>query len=563
MLAATGALFLSSVVFIISTDKILLKTLKNNAITVSPDFEEGSFSKVDDLVVFNGSGEEAGAGVVITTTEEGRGSTGTVSPLAVHWQPPVDSCYKKGNDWSACADDHLHYSSSNPEIILNRYYPCLFEPLCWKQLDWRNSDPPRIQCPLDKNIQFYDWSLHDGTMASLSTALEVGMPNITGSNMEVYLCNGKQSKGAIQNYHYDFRQCPSPQPPFINSWNSKASDEAGIHFFNWFKDAPHALQADAHITTFIPPMFDFIMSLNRTIIVNALHRVNLHRCSAEETNHTFENLIRLASSGPSGKYSNNPPHIIAPGYVHDVEYVRHYTGIRPLYLPFSLLNVLPQSLQGKEYNGENGMFIWNAQKFRVPSELANYTMIVPKNYELSDLLKYRAAIVLPYSITNTKSLEQYEMNIPLFVPSPNFALELGLFHDRTATYGPYCSKFTNEMHPRGHHSSPFDFSPNARKAHGDSAEDELFWISFSEVYLWPCVEYFDSWIELGQKLGNSTDQTLYSTSQCMKRSNKWRKWESESNLCWALKQMKRGQAALGNLTYEDALLSLYNETSLF
>jgi len=64
--------------------------------------------------------------------------------------------------------------------------------------------------------------------------------------------------------------------------------------------------------------------------------------------------------------------------------------------------------------------------------------------------------------------------IPLFVPSPLFALELGLFHDHSATYGPYCSEFTHEMHPRGHHSSPFDISPNARKAHGDPAEDEQF-----------------------------------------------------------------------------------------
>jgi len=119
-------------------------------------------------------------------------------------------------------------------------------------------------------------------------------------------------------------------------------------------------------------MFDFVMSLlNRAIIVNALHRVSPHCCSAEETNHTFENLIRLVSSGPSGKYSNNTPLVIAPGYVHDVEYIRHYTGIRPLYclIPFSLLHVVPQSLQGKDYNGENGMFIPQQLSFLIQLQI--------------------------------------------------------------------------------------------------------------------------------------------------------------------------------------------------
>jgi len=68
---------------------------------------------------------------------------------------------------------------------------------------------------------------------------------------------------------------------------------------------------------------------------------------------------------------------------------------------------------------------------------------------------------------------------------------------------------------------------------------------------------------LGQKLSN-TVLTKHCIPQVsgMKRPKKWRKWEPESNLCWALKQMKTGQA-LGNLTAltcEDALLSLYNKT---
>jgi hypothetical protein len=482
--------------------------------------------------------------------------------LADPWRHPVGShCYQRGNDWSACAGDHLLYPKiSDPQELWKREQPmCLYEPLCWKQLDWRNMAPPTPTCTIERNIRFYDWSLHDGTMASPSATIEKAMANATNRTLEVFLCNGKSSQSAIRNYHYNFKQCPT-HPPFINTWATRGSDQIGNQYYNWLKHAPHAQQADAHITGFIPPMFEFLMALNRTIVMNALHRVNMHRCSHKESRQTFLNLVRLASSGPSGRYPNAPIHIIAPGYVHDVEYIRHYTGIRPIYLPFSLLNLLPTN----KYTGENkNAFIWNGA-IHPPNQLtANYQMTTPTKYELSDLLKYRGAIVTPYSITNTKSLEQYEMNIPMFVPTPGFAIELGLFDDRTATYSPYCqgAKFTDADHPAAHESSPYEFSPNARKVAGDSAEAEEFWISFSEVYVWPCVEYFNSWSDLVSKLDAGTDDSYRATSQCMMQANQWRKYELDTNLCWVLQHISRypagAERSLTSSSYSEALAELY------
>ena len=160
------------------------------------------------------------------------------------------------------------------------------------------------------------------------------------------------------------------------------------------------------------------------------------------------------------------------------------------------------------------------------------------------------------------------MSIPFLAPSPEFALELGLYDDRTATYGPYCSgtEFTDSQHPEPHVDTPYEFSPNARALYGNNATDELFWISFSEIYLWPCVEYFVSWDDLNMKLSLfNKDNHFQKMSQCMKQANKWRKFEAKSNLCWTLQQIRdnQGRSIPPTYMYGEALKALYNVTELF
>jgi hypothetical protein len=285
----------------------------------------------------------------------------------------------------------MYEKIKDPLQLFNRTYMCLYEPLCWKQLEWEEMPVPAaaLKCSTvslkqRSNISFFDWSLHDGTMASLSTQIENIGSNLSGIPLNVYSCNYKWSQGAKRNYHYNFKLCEMPPPAFIRTWKTRASDEVSSQYFEWFKTNKPALNAAAHITSFIPPMFDFLMSFNRTIIVNALHRINMFRCSYEESKATFDNLKRLASSGQSGKFKDGPTHIIAPGYIYEIEYIRHYTGIRSLYLPFSLFGVLHYAIGDSVYTGEKEQYLWDAH-IGVPDSLANhYTFVVPKKYELSD-----------------------------------------------------------------------------------------------------------------------------------------------------------------------------------
>ena len=522
-------------------------------------------------------------------------------------------CYRHGNDWSRCAGDHLPYRpASSQEELKSRTYMCLYEPFCWKQLDWENEDPPiptptptsltssnsgsNIYCPATTTsggygqFRFMDWSLHDGVLASTSTALRerFGMKTVIN-------CNAKNSASSKRNYHYEkFDNCPTRPTMIQRSWkywkSPSTKDDATKSFYEFSKNDTLGQSTDVHIVGFAPNLFEMLMVMNKTILLNMNHRVDMFRCSPEASRDTFRNLQRLASSSPSPTSTtgsgltsrSGPSHIVAPQYLHDTEYIRHYTGIRPIFLPFSLLSILPkQPFKGTaEAGGKHcDTFIWNGDSNYIDKDVptvieeSGLKFWTPSRYELTDLLEYRGVVVIPYSITNTKSLEQYEMNIPMFAPTPEFASKLGtLFGDRAATGPPYCPNLRDVDHAPPHISSPYDFSPNAR-ARFDGANhsaDEMFWFQFSEIYHWPCITYFDSWADLVDKLKDTaTDDYLISRSKCMKQANKWRQYEFDTNMCWVLQQLNDPKYYVRNRTldpemdYKQTLFSLYGTDSLF
>jgi hypothetical protein len=89
----------------------------------------------------------------------------------------------------------------------------------------------------------------------------------------------------------------------------------------------HVRNANAHRFSFGPAQWEHFMSWNRTLILNLLHRADMFRCTMHQNTQIFGNLRRLASSGPKGRFSSGPFHVLGPGYLHDVEYIRHYTGL--------------------------------------------------------------------------------------------------------------------------------------------------------------------------------------------------------------------------------------------
>lgn len=121
------------------------------------------------------------------------------------------------------------------------------------------------------------------------------------------------------------------------------------------------------------------------------------------------------------------------------------------------------------------------------------------------------------------------MNIPIFAPSVELAKTM--VNDRTATYMPYCPGLKDgdlNKHP----NSPYTYSPNVRiDSNGPGAADDVkFWIGFAEIYLLPCVKYFDSWEEV-ENLIDAVDRK--EMNRCMQQANLWRHFEEIQNWCWA------------------------------
>ena len=327
-------------------------------------------------------------------------------------------------------------------------------------------------------------------------------------------------------------------------------------------------------------------------------------------------------SGPEGAFPKAPRHVLASSSVYDGEYIRHYTGVSPVLLSCGLDDAIGPDIS---WAGSHSAILWNSYHDLPPEltrllpaskapwtgealdfvrmkveggldvrttggkkvELASHrTRAAPPamegkkrtsiRYELSDLAEFKAVVVLPYSITNSKLVEQYAMNMPIFVPSP--ALGLPFVNDRTTVYDPWCLGYcpgcpwmTDAEMPAPHSSSPYEFSPNARPEYdGPAAEDDgIFWLGFSEVYLWPCVQQFDSWEELISLLETAD---LDEMSHCTAQARKWRRFERAQNWCWAMGCVgSRRDAPQGGSRdyhylytegYENALIDLYNTTDI-
>eukprot|EP00656_Telonema_subtile_P035460 TRINITY_DN39436_c0_g1_i2.p1 TRINITY_DN39436_c0_g1~~TRINITY_DN39436_c0_g1_i2.p1 ORF type:complete len:510 (+),score=46.32 TRINITY_DN39436_c0_g1_i2:53-1582(+) len=442
--------------------------------------------------------------------------------LADLWRPPPGGyCYRHGNDWSECAGDHLLYPARSEQQLYESEYMCLYEPYCWKQLDWRRKDPPPFQCAIDRSLRLYEFSFHDGCMADQSSFIERRLNPLSNASHQVYLCNCKHADPANKQHHtHSFKRCPRERN--LECDRAPPSDQRSRDNFNAYHDDPHFAGADALMFGFGPSMWEHWMAFNKTVIAWPAHRSNMGRCTAEQSASTFENIRRLAKSGATGKFPAGPTHIIGPGHLHEVEFLRHYTGIRPIYLPVSLFGVL----QGITWSGSRREIIWNGDQSLImrdpelgkenlaatPARGLPFNFVDAKHegwYETPKLATYTAVVYMPYSISNYKIVEQYTMNIPIFTPTPEFAArDKSLYNDRTSTYEPYCPTLTPDM-LKPHSNSPYEFSPDVRaNRNGPSAlEAEAFWIGFGEVYHWPCVLQFGSWRELMQLL-RSTNFTL-------------------------------------------------------
>ena len=271
----------------------------------------------------------------------------------------------------------------------------------------------------------------------------------------------------------------------------------------FYSDDKVVKEIDAFVCTFPASMCQMWKPLNKSIIFLPAHRYNLGRCIAKEWRQLNEDIKQLHQD-PSGR------HTIAAMSRYDAEYLRYYTGIKPLlltsfsgyYTDTNWYNPTRNEFlifcvrEGAKY------FISNVVSFLSPEFSAVRVYDLYTTYTLQNLASHRAVIMLPYSVMSYRLTELYALSIPLFIPSPKFYLnhfdpesqKFGIGHDRTSTSEPYCTVQRNlESVMRPSLKSNFSSHPYSPNVDFDEdVEAEMYWLQMADFYDWPHVQLYDS-----------------------------------------------------------------------
>ena len=125
--------------------------------------------------------------------------------------------------------------------------------------------------------------------------------------------------------------------------------------------------------------------------------------------------------------SNDPGSSVLASNPFDMEYVRFFTRLVPLHIPFtcSYLNAPVYTAKQQKYlvwsSIDNSLLPWFLEEFKKELDSTqsdiSFTVLTDSNLQSSVLKDYSAIIVLPHQVSFLAFTELYRMNIPIFVPS--------------------------------------------------------------------------------------------------------------------------------------------------
>ena len=322
--------------------------------------------------------------------------------------------------------------------------------------------------------------------------------------------------------------------------------------FDFYKDDKTISTADGFICSFPSSMCEIWMPFNKTIIINPGHRYNLWRCTASAFDRLNEHLYKLASLNKL---------ILGAESKYDLEYLRHYTGLRPL----PLYNFAGVYTAGNPYSptrdeiimfgggGQNVKEIAKQMSDAVKSVKVVHIRTLYPHYSLLDLVKHRAVVFVPYAVMTYKITELYSLNIPMIVPSIKYYRTIlhGFGPDRVTHGGFYCMR--DKELGRPHPTSLHPYSPNVQASVDQEAES--YWLQFADFYRWPHVTYFDDYQHLDEVLSKMDFNDIHNK---MVAENKRRKLNLQYNLCTVVHRIqKTREGSTFPKDYTEAIKQIY------
>jgi len=327
-------------------------------------------------------------------------------------------------------------------------------------------------------------------------------------------------------------------------------------FFEAYKHDPEFARVDAFLCTHPTANCELFMPFNKSIIINAAARIEFGRYDDNIswrrdrlTSRSFEQWLQWVKN--LRLIAARPENVIMANNLYDVAYIKHMTGINAKYMPAwcgssgftytpSRQSILigPYRLADSiEELGWEHPILRDLSRTNVglgkPLEFQRITDLYP-SYSFSDLASHRAIVFLPYQVSIMSFFEYYRMGIPLFVPSKDLLLE---WDDK---YDVMNERVYGHLRRDDGHIRPEDGGGTLSK--GAEVHDDLgrlpdpnvkanfkYWIHLCDFYVFPHVQYFDSWEDLVGKLrsvdtkGVSKAMLKYSDEQRPELVEKWRK----------------------------------------
>ena len=350
--------------------------------------------------------------------------------------------------------------------------------------------------------------------------------------------------------------------PDWTGMNSRLNEKMIKKNFAFYKADPTIQSVDAFYCLFPAALCEMWMPFNKSTIVMPAHRYSIGRCTKPEFDRLNEHLRLLSSM-------EHPKHIMAAASKYDMEYLRHYTGIRdvlPLYAHSA--TIIPNNTVYNPTRDEIIMFLcsWNPGFFwdeRFVTEIKKFKIIDVKklysNFLFSNFVQHRAAVFLPYAVMSYKITELYVLGIPLFFPSMKYLRNIKpIGDDRTILAQYYCAHTglgLKDSDMVAHPNSTHPYSPNLQE--NVDKESEYYWLQFADFFQWPHITYFDDFRDLEKKLEEADFDKIH---KAMIEENKRREKVLLNNWCKVFNKIEKGRET--PQVYESAIKDLYGLTKL-
>lgn len=202
--------------------------------------------------------------------------------------------------------------------------------------------------------------------------------------------------------------------------------------------------------------------------------------------------------------------------MYDSEYFHHFTGIKPLLIQslceYVGVNYAPEYDTALIMDTRSNAAV-NECVEAVPQ--ARPVRAVYGRFQWSDLTKHKALIHIPFNSGSMSFSEHYYMNIPIFVPSKDFLLDL---HKRHSVLNEISWNGTFGLQPKSCIEGVRTDMPDPNDY--VNPETVRIWMDLNDFYQLPYIIQFSSFCDLKQKL-LSTD--LADVSKKMQVFNQSRK----------------------------------------